>query len=148
MAKKMIKIIKHHIIAMIRIQKCVNNWDLQLQKILFGYMCGIQASTKFFLFVIQISHMNKLEWRRWWNMSLPRWNKQLKCISLYLGMWKNHNTRKKRTSIKRRKKNVDQFCCRRIYGQDEQTKQKKISRDQLGKALPPRRHLQAFYYEA
>jgi len=42
---------------------------------------------------------------------------------------KSQHKQKKDICIKKRKKIVDQFCCRRMYGQDEQTKQKITSRD-------------------
>jgi hypothetical protein len=50
MAERMIKTIKHGITVL----ATANNdcWDEQLAKVLFGYRCGIQASTKFFPFMI------------------------------------------------------------------------------------------------
>jgi len=32
----------------------LDNWDLQLPRILFGYGCSVQASIKFFLFMVLI----------------------------------------------------------------------------------------------
>ncbi len=32
----------------------LDNWDLQLPRILFGYRCGVQAGTKFFPFMVLI----------------------------------------------------------------------------------------------
>jgi hypothetical protein len=52
MAERMIKTIKHSI-TMLAIAPANNDcWDEQLAKVLFGYRCGIQASTKFSLFMI------------------------------------------------------------------------------------------------
>ncbi len=48
----MIKTIKHGIIVLAANPANVDCWDEHLAKILFGYKCGIQASTKFSPFVI------------------------------------------------------------------------------------------------
>jgi len=48
----MIKTIKHGIIVLAATPGNVDCWDEQLAKILFGYQCGIQASTKFSPFMI------------------------------------------------------------------------------------------------
>jgi hypothetical protein len=52
MAERMIKTIKHGIIVLIATPANVDCWDEHLAKILFGYRCGIQASTKFSPFMI------------------------------------------------------------------------------------------------
>jgi hypothetical protein len=56
MAKRLIKTIKHGIIVLAATPKNVNCWDEHLAKILFGYKCGIQASTKFSPFMILTGH--------------------------------------------------------------------------------------------
>jgi hypothetical protein len=38
----------------------LDNWDLQLPQILFGYGCGVQASIKFFLFMALIGRTPRL----------------------------------------------------------------------------------------
>jgi hypothetical protein len=48
----MIKTIKHGITVLAANPTNVDCWDEHLAKILFGYRCGIQASTKFFPFMI------------------------------------------------------------------------------------------------
>jgi hypothetical protein len=52
MAERMIKTIKHGITVLAATPGNVDCWDEQLAKILFGYRCGIQASTKFSPFMI------------------------------------------------------------------------------------------------
>jgi hypothetical protein len=52
MAERMIKTIKHGIIVLAADPANVDCWDEHLAKVLFGYMCGIQASTKFSPFMI------------------------------------------------------------------------------------------------
>ncbi len=52
MAERMIKTIKHGIIVLVANPKSVEYWDDHLAKVLFGYMCGIQASTRFSPFMI------------------------------------------------------------------------------------------------
>jgi len=52
MAERIIKTIKHGIIVLATTPRSVDCWDEQLTKILFGYRCGIQASTKFSPFMI------------------------------------------------------------------------------------------------
>ncbi len=47
MVEWMIKTIKHGITTLSRLLEYVKNWDLQIQHVLFGYKCGMQASTKF-----------------------------------------------------------------------------------------------------
>ncbi len=51
----MIKTIKHGITVLAVAPGNANCWDEQLAKILFGYRCGIQASTKFSPFMILTS---------------------------------------------------------------------------------------------
>ncbi len=48
----MIKTIKHGITVLAATPTNVDSWDEHLAKILFGYRCGIQASTKFSPFMI------------------------------------------------------------------------------------------------
>jgi hypothetical protein len=48
----MIKTIKHGIIVLAADPANVDCWDEHLAKVLFGYRCGIQASTKFCPFMI------------------------------------------------------------------------------------------------
>jgi len=52
MAERMIKTIKHGITVLVTNPANVDCWDEHLAKILFGYRCGIQASTKFSPFMI------------------------------------------------------------------------------------------------
>ncbi len=52
MAERMIKTIKHGIIVLAATPGNVDCWDEHLAKILFGYRCGIHASTKFSPFMI------------------------------------------------------------------------------------------------
>jgi hypothetical protein len=52
MAKRLIKTIKHDITVLTTTSESIDCWDEHLAKILFGYRCGIQASTKFSAFMI------------------------------------------------------------------------------------------------
>jgi hypothetical protein len=52
MAERIIKTIEHGITVLATTPRSVDCWDEQLAKILFGYRCGIQASTKFSPFMI------------------------------------------------------------------------------------------------
>jgi transposase InsO family protein len=52
MAERMIKTIKHGIIILVATPANVDYWDEHPAKILFGYCCGIQASTRFSPFMI------------------------------------------------------------------------------------------------
>jgi hypothetical protein len=52
MAERMIKTIKHGITVLASTPGNADCWDEHLAKILFGYRCGIQASTKFSPFMI------------------------------------------------------------------------------------------------
>ncbi len=52
MAERMIKTIKHGIIVLAMNPTNVDCWDKHLAKVLFGYRCGVQASTKFSLFMV------------------------------------------------------------------------------------------------
>jgi hypothetical protein len=54
MAERMIKTIKHGITVLAATPGNVDCWDEQLARILFGYRCGIHASTKFSPFMILI----------------------------------------------------------------------------------------------
>jgi hypothetical protein len=52
MAERMIKTIKHGIIVLATNPANVDCWDEHLAKVLFGYRCGVEASTKFSPFMI------------------------------------------------------------------------------------------------
>jgi hypothetical protein len=52
MAEHMIKTIKHGVTVLAANPANVDCWDEHLAKVLFGYRCGVQASTKFFPFMI------------------------------------------------------------------------------------------------
>jgi len=52
MAKRMIKTLKHGITVLAVDLANVNCWDEQLAKVLLGYRCGVQVSTKFSPFMI------------------------------------------------------------------------------------------------
>ncbi len=56
----MIKTIKHGITILATTPENVNCWDEHMAKILFGYRCGIQASTKFSPFMILTGHTPRL----------------------------------------------------------------------------------------
>jgi len=61
MAKRMIKTIKHGITVLAANPANVDCWDEHLAKILFGYICGIQASMKFSPFMILTGHSPRLK---------------------------------------------------------------------------------------
>ncbi len=48
----MIKTIKHGITMLSKLPKYAKSWDSQLQWVLFGYRCGMQANIKFSPFMI------------------------------------------------------------------------------------------------
>jgi hypothetical protein len=52
MVERMIKTIKHGITVLATTLANMDCWDQQLAKVLFGYRCGIQTSTKFSPFMI------------------------------------------------------------------------------------------------
>jgi hypothetical protein len=52
MVERIIKTIKHGITVLATNPTSVACWDEHLAKVLFGYRCGIQASTKFSPFMI------------------------------------------------------------------------------------------------
>jgi hypothetical protein len=60
MAERMIKTIKHGITVLATAPANTDCWDEQLAKVLFGYRCGIQASTKFSPFMILIGRTPRL----------------------------------------------------------------------------------------
>ncbi len=60
MAERMIKTIKHGITVLAATPSNVDCWDEQLARILFGYRCGIQPSTKFSPFMILIGRTSRL----------------------------------------------------------------------------------------
>jgi hypothetical protein len=60
MAEHLIETIKHGITVLSTTPKNIDYWDEQLAKVMFGYICEIQASTKFFPFMIMTSHTPRL----------------------------------------------------------------------------------------
>jgi hypothetical protein len=52
MVERLIKTIKHGITILSAVPDNANCWDEQLGKVMFGYRCGIQSSTKFSPFMI------------------------------------------------------------------------------------------------
>jgi hypothetical protein len=52
MAERLIKTIKHGMTVLSAAPNNANCWDEQLAKVMFGYRCGIQSSTKFSPFMI------------------------------------------------------------------------------------------------
>jgi len=61
MAERMIKTIKHGVNVLAANPTNVDCWDEHLAKILFGYRCGIQASTKFSPFMILTGRSPRLK---------------------------------------------------------------------------------------
>jgi hypothetical protein len=61
MAKRMIKTIKHGITVLAIDPANVNCWDEHLATVLFGYKCGVQASTKFSPFMIMTCRSPRLK---------------------------------------------------------------------------------------
>jgi hypothetical protein len=57
MAERMIKTIKHGITVLAANPTSVDCWDEHLTKVLFGYMCGVQMSTRFSPFIILIGRL-------------------------------------------------------------------------------------------
>ncbi len=60
MAERMIKTIKHGITVLAATPGSTDCWDDHLAKILFGYRCGVQTSTRFLPFMILTSHTPRL----------------------------------------------------------------------------------------
>jgi hypothetical protein len=60
MAEHMIKTIKHGITVQAMNPANVDCWDEHLAKVLFGYRCGVQASTKFSPFLVLTSRSPRL----------------------------------------------------------------------------------------
>jgi hypothetical protein len=56
----MIKTIKHGVTVLAANPANVDCWDEHLAKVLFGYRCGVQASTKFSPFMILTSRSPRL----------------------------------------------------------------------------------------
>jgi hypothetical protein len=56
MAEHLTKTIKHGITILSATPENIDCWDEQLAKVMFGYRCGIQASTKFSPFMIVTGH--------------------------------------------------------------------------------------------
>jgi hypothetical protein len=61
MAEHMIKTIKHGITVLAVTPANTDGWDEQLAKVLFGYRCGTQTSTKFSPFMIFIGRTPRLK---------------------------------------------------------------------------------------
>ncbi len=60
MAERLIKTIKHGITVLSAVPDNANCWDEQLAKVMFGYKCGIQSSTKFSPFMILTRRTSRL----------------------------------------------------------------------------------------
>jgi len=52
MVERLFKTIKHGITVLAATPEAVDYWDEHLAKVLFGYRCGIQSSTKFSPYMI------------------------------------------------------------------------------------------------
>jgi len=61
MVECLIKTIKHGIMVLSAIPENANCWDEHLAKVMFGYRCGIQSSTKFSPFMILIGRTPRLK---------------------------------------------------------------------------------------
>jgi hypothetical protein len=61
MAERMIKTLKHGITILAANPANVNCWDEQLAKVLFGYQCGVQSSTKFSPFMVLTGRSPRLK---------------------------------------------------------------------------------------
>jgi len=61
MAERLIKTIKHGITILSAIRENANCWDEHLAKVMFGYRCGIQSSTKFSPFMILTGRTPRLK---------------------------------------------------------------------------------------
>ncbi len=60
MVERLIKTIKHGITVLAATPEAVDCWDEHLAKVLFGYRCGIQSSTKFSPYMILTSRTPRL----------------------------------------------------------------------------------------
>jgi hypothetical protein len=60
MAERLIKTIKHGITILVVTPENVDCWDEHLAKVLLGYRCGVQASTKFSPFMLLTSRTPRL----------------------------------------------------------------------------------------
>jgi hypothetical protein len=60
MAERMIKTLKHGITVLAANPANVSCWDEHLAKVLFGYRCGVQSSTKFSPFMVLIGRTPRL----------------------------------------------------------------------------------------
>jgi hypothetical protein len=60
MAERLIQTIKHGVTILSSTPDNTNCWDEQLAKVMFGYRCGVQSSTKFSPFMILIGHTPRL----------------------------------------------------------------------------------------
>lgn len=54
------KTLKHGLIILFTTTNHVQDWDKQLQRILFGYHCAVQANTKFSLHMLLIGWTPRL----------------------------------------------------------------------------------------
>jgi len=54
MAKRIVKTLKHGLTMLSTTLEHTRDWDRHFPIILFGYRCGIQASTKFFFHMLLI----------------------------------------------------------------------------------------------
>jgi hypothetical protein len=61
MVEHLIKTIKHGITILSATPKNIDCWDEQPAKVMFGYRCGIHASTKFSPFMIVTGHTPHLK---------------------------------------------------------------------------------------
>jgi hypothetical protein len=60
MAERMIKTIKYGITVLATNQATIDCWDVHLAKVLFGYRCGVQSSTKFSPFMVMTGRSPRL----------------------------------------------------------------------------------------
>jgi hypothetical protein len=60
MAERLIKTIKHGVTVLFATLDNVDCWDEQLAKVMFGYQCGIQSSTRFSPLMILTGHTPRL----------------------------------------------------------------------------------------
>ncbi len=67
MAERMIKTFKHGIIILAANPANVNCWDEHLAKVLFGYRCGVQSSTKFSPFMVLTGRTPRFRADNWLN---------------------------------------------------------------------------------
>ncbi len=61
MTERLIKTIEHGIIVMSTLQDNIKTWDFQLPRLLYGYRCGVHASTRIYLFMVLIGRILRLK---------------------------------------------------------------------------------------